>query len=211
MKRLALAFALTAVTAAPALAKGSPWVSVEMRGHRSANTLGWLVIRTFHHSDAVGYPLTGTAEGLVNGRRVSVALRFESINVDREAGVFLVPIVWQQGSPWVLNIALDAGGHAGAGVVVGVGASGEPAFVRFPRSVEGATRPATAGEVERLLAALAESREPPRLARGDWFGFVRRNPAPLATMAGLALCLAWLVSLPVRYLHRRRATIALEA
>src|SRR5262245_32960874 len=110
---LAALFTLAAATTATA---GPPWVSVEIRAHRSASIEGWLVIRTFHHSDAVGYPLSGTAEGLVNGRRVSVPLRFQILNPDSQSGVFLVPTAWAQGSPWVLNIRLDDGGHMSAGV-----------------------------------------------------------------------------------------------
>ena len=208
MRTLALATALTLAASTLAAAKGPPWVSVEVRAHRSSSTPGWLVIRTFHHSDAVGYPLSGTAEGLVNGRRVSVPLRFEILNPDSQSGVFLVPTVWAQGSPWVLNITLDAGEHMGAGVVVAVGPSGDLAFVRFPRVVEGYTRPATPSEVEALLAALAASREPPRLARGDYLGFVGRNRVPLGTLAGIALVLTWLVSIPVRYAVRRLRTLA---
>jgi hypothetical protein len=204
MRSLALVVSLSTALAAPALAKGPPWVSVEIRAHASSNHPGWLVIRTFHHADAVGYPLSGTAEGLVNGRRVSVPLRFEILNPDSQSGVFLVPTVWAQGSPWVLNIALDAGEHMGAGVVVAVGPSGDPAFVRFPRVVEGYTRPATRSEVDQLLAALAGYQEPPRLSRGDVVGFVRRNPAPLATLGAIALVATWLVSLPVRRLARTR-------
>jgi len=208
MRTLGLAAALTLTTAGVAVAKGPPWVSVEMRAHASSNHPGWLVIRTFHHSDAVGYPLSGTAEGLVNGRRLSVPLRFEILNPDSQSGVFLVPTVWAQGSPWVLNIALDAGEHMGAGVVVAVGPSGEPAFVRFPRVVEGYTRPATHAEVEQLLASLAGSPEPPRLARSDVLGFVRRNPAPLATLGAIALVATWLVSLTVRRLASSRTVLA---
>jgi len=185
MKRLALAVALSTALATPALA-GPPWISVEFRATRLGHSGdGFLVLRTFHHADAVGYPLRGSAEGLVGGRRVSIPLRFE-MQAD-EAGVFVLTKVWTDGAPWILNVALDTGDHFGAGVVIGVGASAEPAFVRFPRTVDGITRAASSREVDALLQALAAGREPPRLARAGLGEFILRNPGPMAVLAALTL------------------------
>jgi hypothetical protein len=205
MKRLALALALTVAFAAPALA-GPPWISVEFRAMPlGANRDGYLVLRTFHHAEAVGYPLTGTAEGVVGGRRTSIPLRFEVLA--DEAGVFVVTRVWSDGTPWVLNVALDAGQHFGAGVVIGIGPSGLPAFVRFPRTMDGITRPATAREVDTLLQALATGREPPQLARAGLGEFMARNPGIASRMGVLALGVTTIVGLlgaAVRRIRERR-------
>lgn len=205
MKRIALALALTAALATPALA-GPPWISVEFRATRMGRASdGYLVLRTFHHADAVGYPLSGTAVGVVGGRRTSIPLRFETMQ--DEAGVFVLTRVWNDGTPWVLNVALDAGEHFGAGVVIGVGASGQPAFVRFPRTVDGITRSATSGEVDALLQALAAGREPPRLARAGFGEFILRNPGPASVLAALALgavTSAGLLGALARRLYARR-------
>ena len=205
MKRIALAALLSAALATPALA-GPPWISVEFRAPRMGQSGdGYLVLRTFHHADAVGYPLSGTAEGIVDGRRTSIPLRFETMQ--DEAGVFVLTKVWRDGTPWILNIALDAGEHFGAGVVIGVGASGEPAFVRFPRTVDGITRSATSREVDALLQALAAGREPPQLARAGLGEFILRNPGPASMLAAIALGTVTTVGLlgaTARRLHARR-------
>jgi hypothetical protein len=200
MNRLALALAICAVTAAPALA-GPPWISVEVRPHRTGTDGSWLILHTFHHGDAVGYPLSGTATALVNGVRTEVPLSFRSIEVDQRSGVFAVSQAWNAGTPWVLNIRLEDGGHMGAGAVVGVGASGEPMFVRFPRTLSGVTRAATAAEVNQLLASLAEGREPPRLARAGMVVLVEAFGRRLALLAGLVAMLGWIVR---RAVARRR-------
>jgi hypothetical protein len=205
MRTTALAALALAVLATPALA-GAPWVSVEVRAHRSSPTGSWLVLRTFHHSDAVGYPLRGTAIGMVDGMRVERPLRFESIETDRQSGVFAVPQAWTDGTPWVLNIEMEAGGHLGAGVVVGVGANGDPMFVRFPRTRAGLTRAATSAEVDALLLALRDGREPPRLARaGDLAFFARTVALPALLFGSLVTYLGWMVVRAARAVRSRAA------
>jgi hypothetical protein len=202
MKTPALAVALTAVLAATALA-GAPWVSVEFRANPlGANRDGYLVLRTYHHAEAVGYPLRGTAEGIVNGHRTSIPLRFD-VQHD-EAGVFILTKVWSDGTSWVLNVGLDAGEHFGAGVVIGIGASGDPAFVRFPRTLDGMTRVASAREVDAMLQALAQGREPPQLARAGIGDFIMRNPGPAAALAGMFLAAATITGLAGALVRRLR-------
>jgi hypothetical protein len=190
MSRVALALAACVLLARPAVA-GPPWISVEIRA-RHGGAEPFLIIRTFHHGTPVAYPLRGTAVGLVAGRRTELPLRFEPL--PGESNAFQVAVAWSAGAPWVLNFTLLAE-HMGAGAVVGIGADGEPAFVRYPRTLEGITRPATDGEVDACLQALSSGREPPRLGRGSVVGFVLRNRVPAATLAslsfGLVLAGAW--------------------
>jgi hypothetical protein len=210
MKHAALALALSVLLATPALA-GPPWISVEFRAYHSGQSDGWLVVRTFHHGTPSAFgALSGTAVGIVGGRRTVLPLRFEPLS--GETGVFLVPATWTVGTAWVLDIALAGGEHGDAGAVVGVGPSGEPAFVRFPRTIEGMTRAATDGEVDALLQALATGREPPRLGRGGILSFARRNPAPVAMLGAVALAGTLGVALLVRRLAGwRRSPTALHA
>ena len=146
MKSLAIALACAALTTTAA--KGPPWVSIEMRPQGG----GTLIARTFHHGTPVAIPLTGTAEGMVNGRRVSVPLSFEQ---DTSSNAFVIPRTWANEGVWVLNIGTSGDNHDfAAGVVVGLDRLGQVAFIRFPRGRFGSSRPATAGEVTAMLRAL---------------------------------------------------------
>jgi hypothetical protein len=155
MKSIALALALSAAVSTSSW-PGPPWVSVETRPFGAA----FLVARTFRRDTPMPLPLNGTAEGLVNGRRVSVPLRFEQ---EGDANSFAVPRTWGAEGVWVLNIGLDAGDHGAAGAVVGIDRSGQSAFVRFPRSPTGVSRKATNGEVDAMLRALDAGQLPPAL------------------------------------------------
>ena len=73
MQRLALALVISLAAATPAVA-GPPWLTLEFRPN---NFAGFVMIRTFHHGTPQAMPLTGTAEGLVNGQRRSMRLRFD--------------------------------------------------------------------------------------------------------------------------------------
>ena len=195
MKRLALALACSATIATPALAKGPPWISIEMRPYGTS----FLVARTFHHGTPMALPLRGTAEGLVDGRRTSVALRFDGTN---EANAFTVPNTWGAGGVWVLNMGASAGDHGSAGVVVGIDRTGAPAFIRFPRGPIGESRLATRGEVDAMLRALEAGQQPPALSVSWWNPFLVRV---VATFAALALLTAVGARLLIALVRRVRA------
>jgi hypothetical protein len=168
---LALAFSIAAVT--PALA-GPPWITVEVR----PNGPGFVLFHTFHHGTPAAMALQGTAEGLVDGRRLSVPLRFERADADN---AFAVPKNWPEGGVWVLNVASN-GEHGGAGAVVGVDRTGAAAFVRFPRTVTGTSRAATHGEIEAMLRALDAGQQPPALGSTGWFAVLSRLGATLLVL-----------------------------
>jgi hypothetical protein len=173
MKRIALLLALGTSVATPALA-GPPWISIEVRPHGGT----FVFARTFHHGTPQGMPITGTAEGLVNGQRRTVNLRFDRTS---EANVFGVSKNWGSDGVWVLNIG-TVEEHGGAGSVVGVDRSGLPAFVRFPRTVEGASRIATSAEVEAMLRALAANQQPPALSSSIGIFTILRIALPLMVL-----------------------------
>lgn len=156
MRRLLLVICLSLVIATPAHA-GPPWLAVEFR----ANFPGVMLVRTIHHGAPNALPLTGTAEGLVNGVRRSVAMRFDRGEGPNE---YIVPNTWGAEGVWLLNISAT-GDHLGAGVVVGLDRNGEPAFTRFPRTQVGASRPASAREADAMLRALDASAVPAALSR----------------------------------------------
>src|SRR4051812_48780748 len=59
-------------------AAGPAWISIETPVNPyDASTRGaYLVVHAYHHGDPSSNPVSGTAEGLVNGERRSVALEF---------------------------------------------------------------------------------------------------------------------------------------
>jgi hypothetical protein len=194
MKRTILAVALSVATATPAIA-GPPWISIELR----PNYATFLLARTFHHGTPLPLPLSGTAEGLVNGRRLSVPLQFVQVG---ETNGYEVPQTWGNTGVWVLNIGLSAGDHGTAGAVVGVDRSGAAAFIRFPRGVTGTSRVATRGEVDAMLRALDAGQQPPALSS---FGFNPFLVRMLATLTALALLAAGSVRLLLAGVRRLRA------
>src|SRR2546423_15489359 len=83
------------VIAALTLAEGPPWISIELpvnpydQSHRGA----FLLVHSFHHGTAMGYIVTGTAEGIGKGERRSVNLEFAPTG--RE-GAYALRQTWPQ-------------------------------------------------------------------------------------------------------------------
>src|SRR2546423_13532305 len=152
MQTLIRAVVITALT----LAKGPPWISIELpvnpydQSHRGA----FLLVHSFHHGTAMGYIVTGTAEGIVNGERRSVKLEFAPTG--RE-GVYALRQTWPQEGTWTLVIKANQGPDDAATAVVDLGPDGVvAACARAPLPA----RPG-AGPAPRLLC----SRDPDFRAR----------------------------------------------
>jgi hypothetical protein len=129
LRTLALVTALSAL-ATPAFA-GPPWISAEFPANpHDATTRGaFLLVHTYHHGTPTQFPLTGTAEGLINGRRQSVRLEIVATS---KPGVYAVRFKPQAGGAWVL--ALNLGERDGAGMIVAVGKDGQPTSAQVPTS-----------------------------------------------------------------------------
>ena len=183
MYRLALALCLSLAAATPAVA-GPPWLTIEFRPNSFA---GVMLVRTYHHGEAMAMPLTGTAEGLVNGQRRSVALTFN--RAADAPNAYTVPNTWGAEGVWVLNISAT-GDHLGAGAVVGLDRNGEPAFTRFPRTTVGASRPATSREADAMLRALDANAPPAALGRTGWWSIALRTALPLLILVAVILGIA---------------------
>ncbi|HEV8195256.1 MAG TPA: hypothetical protein VGP87_01345, partial [Gemmatimonadales bacterium] len=111
-------------------------------------------VHTFHHGTVIDAPLTGTAEGMVDGKRRSVELRFEKTS---RPGVYAVNNQWGNRGRWVLVITLSQSVHGDdiAQAVVTVAEDGTVASVKVPTEPgrEGPfPRRATAAEVTAALA-----------------------------------------------------------
>ncbi len=207
MRRTILAFAAV-LTASPALAKGPPWISIELPTNRLNPELrgAYLTVRTYHHATPVQLVMRGTAEGLVNGQRRSVDLVFRHT---REAGVFALDRSWDTTGVWVLDVR-SYDGHFEMSAVVGVGANGEVNLVRVPMSRIGAPRTVSRGEIETILASLDRGQSPPPLRVA---GFGPNSGRVYASMALVGLMIAIGVTLAtkmlaelIRFARRRFAT-----
>jgi hypothetical protein len=153
--RFALAALLALSVPSVALA-GPPWISIELPANPwDRDTRGaFLVVHTFHHGTVIDAPLTGTAEGMVDGRRRSVTLSFEKTS---RPGVYALSNQWGNRGRWVLVISLSQTAHGDdvAQAVVTVAEDGSVTSVRVPTAPgrEGNfPRRATAAEVTAALA-----------------------------------------------------------
>ena len=151
----------TAVNAAPAsVVAGPPWISIEYpvnpfdRTTRGAH----LLVHAYYHGTPVAYPVTGTAEGVVNGERRTITLRFETTS---RTGVYALRKQWPSEGSWTLVISVTQGERDAAGVaqaLVELSPTGSVAAVQVPteQHAEGAVpRRLTAHEIETAVRAQA--------------------------------------------------------
>src|SRR2546426_6214920 len=131
IRSLGLAAACAALFAAPALAKGPPWISIELPANPYDQTMrgAFLLVHAFHHGKSMGYIVTGTAEGIVNGARQSVTLEFTETSRD---GVHALRRTWPTEGTWTLVIKANQGPDDLATAGVEPGPHREVAAVRVP-------------------------------------------------------------------------------
>jgi len=107
-RRLALALLASLSLPATLVAKGPPWISIELPANPwdPETRNAFLVVHAFHHGTPLPLPLTGTAEGMVDGKRRSVPLSFEKTS---RQGAFAVRNTWGNTGRWVLVITVTQG------------------------------------------------------------------------------------------------------
>lgn len=153
---LAALTSLAAVALGASPSFGPPWISIETppNPYDRASRGAFLVVNTFHHGDASASGVAGTAEGLVDGARRSVALSFDATS---RPGSYALRKQWPTDGIWMLVI--NTGGRAeGATALIELGPRGEVASVRVPTRQQGEwTIPAqvTARDVDDALGARA--------------------------------------------------------
>jgi len=154
LRRIALAGILTAVVSGVALS-GPPWIAIEYPVNpHDPNTRGaFMTVRTYHHGDPMGYEISGTAEGLVNGKRQSSKLDIRRLP---QAGTYAVR--WQKpaNGSWALVVTTSRDGNHMASALVDIDGRGRVASVTVPsRSIEGGRwhvpRQVTSSEIEAVL------------------------------------------------------------
>ncbi|NNK47765.1 MAG: hypothetical protein HKP01_02730, partial [Gemmatimonadetes bacterium] len=149
---LATAPLLVAATIAIA---GPPWISIEYPPNRlDSQTRGALaLVRIYHHENAGQFPVEGTAEGMVDGERTSLPLKFTPVG---DEGVWAVWGEIPVEGNWVLAIHGTDGVSKAEVSILAALADGnqEISFVKVPRSRQGNwPRAATDRDVESMLHA----------------------------------------------------------
>lgn len=156
MRALSLAGLCAAVLATPAFA-GPPWISIELPANPYDRTTrdAFLLVHAFHHGTPIGFPVEGSAEGIVNGERRSLKLEFAETS---RPGVYALKRMWPSEGTWTLVIKVIQGQSAVATAVVELGADGEVASVRVPTTQQGqwtVPAPVSMAEIDAALRGRA--------------------------------------------------------
>jgi hypothetical protein len=128
----ALAAALYLPIAAPTPAPvGPPWISIEypVNPYDPATRDAFLVVHAFHHGSPMAFPVSGTAEGLVNGQRRSITLDFQNAS---RTGEFALRKQWPDQGIWTLVIGVAQGPEDRVTAVVDLASDGQVARVTVP-------------------------------------------------------------------------------
>lgn len=158
-----LAAAPLLIAAGIALA-GPPWISLEYPPNRlDRQTRGALaVVHMYHHEHQGQFPVEGTAEGVVDGTRVSIPLKFTPVGASGSWAVW--GDIPEEGN-WVLAIHGTDGVTRAEVSILAALADGnrEVSFVKVPRADEGNwPRLATESDIESMLrtaVVMAEAQE----------------------------------------------------
>ena len=151
----AAALSCLAMLAAPASghaagsAFGPPWISIEtpVNPYDPATRGAFLVVHEFHHGTPAQAPLSGTAEGMVNGERRSVVLQFTPA---AQPGAYALRKQWGDVGLWTLVITVAQHDDDIAQAIVELGSDGAVARIEVP------TRP---GERDMPLPRRISARE----------------------------------------------------
>jgi hypothetical protein len=158
LRQFGLAALLTMLVSSVAIA-GPPWIAIEypVNPHDAGTRGALLTVRTYHHGELMSYDVTGTAEGIVDGRRQSMPL-----DIRRLTQVGMYAVRWQkpaQGT-WVLVITSKQNGSHAATALVTIDSQGQVAEVSVPSdTIENGRwrvpRKVAAAEVDAMLKANA--------------------------------------------------------
>src|SRR6266566_6848047 len=158
IRNLALAALAGVLLATPAVGlAGPPWISIELPAnpYDRSTRAAFLLVHAFHHGTAMGFIVTGTAEGMVNGERRSLKLEFAETS---QEGVHALKRTWPKEGTWTLVIKANQGPDDAATAVVDLGPDGEVATIRVPTMQRGewtVPAPVSLGEVDASLRARA--------------------------------------------------------
>lgn len=137
--RVARALAVVALLVTAAFTRsGPPWISIEYPANPfdGASRGAFILVHAFHHGQNVAFPVSGTAEGLVNGARRTVNLEFRATS---RPGVYALHKQWDSTGVWTLVLAVRQGDGDGntAQAAVELAANGQVAAVNVPTRRQG--------------------------------------------------------------------------
>jgi hypothetical protein len=139
---LAAALNIPTTVSSPAPVVGPPWISIEypVNPYDAATKDAFLVVHAFHHGQAMAFPVSGTAEGLVSGERRSITLDFQKAS---RTGEYALRKQWPDQGTWTLVLKVLQG-EDGVSAVVDLGADGKVSRVNVPtrRNEQGYVIPA---------------------------------------------------------------------
>lgn len=135
----ALAAALNTPFAAPSPASapvGPPWISIEypVNPYDQATRDAFLVVHAFHHGTPVAFPVSGTAEGIVNGQRRTITLEFGTTS---QTGAYALKKQWPDQGTWTLVIGVLQGPEDRVTALVDLATDGQVARVTVPTRKQG--------------------------------------------------------------------------
>lgn len=120
------------------VAAGPPWISIEYPAnpYDSASRGAFLLVHAFHHGTPVSFPVSGTAEGLVNGSRRTISLEFKNTS---RPGVYALHKQWPTEGVWtlVLGVTQGDGESNTAQAVVELSTAGQVTSVNVPTRRQG--------------------------------------------------------------------------
>ena len=138
---------------------GPPWISIETppNPYDSGSRGAYLLVHSFHHGNPVNFPVAGTAEGIVDGARRTVALEFGNTS---RPGVYALRKQWPDKGVWTLVIGVTQGEGEMNTVkaVVEIWTNGQVASVVVPTKMAGIHRvpaPVNMADVESDLRTRA--------------------------------------------------------
>lgn len=166
-----LGFVLTLLmfVATPALAK-PPWVSIEYPTNPFDSSLsGALVLlHAYRHAAPLDQPVTGTAQGMVNGQRRSIPVQLARTS---RPGVWAVRGEIPREGSWVLVLNVGSSEMGEATALVALGRNREVTSVRVPAESRGNVkipRAATTRDIEEMLQiAVAQAAAQPEATLGS--------------------------------------------
>ena len=136
---------------------GGPWISIEtpVNPYVASATGGLFVVHTWVHQNPSDLPVTGRAEGLVDGKRRSVSFKPASTG---QMGTYVVRPEWGNKGIWTVLVTAMPEAKNGWSIqaVVDVGANGEIEKVSVPRAGH-TPRLLTDADVERGLQDRAKA------------------------------------------------------
>lgn len=135
---LAAALNLPTIVSSPASmpspVKGPPWISIEypVNPYDAATRDAFLVVHAFHHGEPTAFPVSGTAEGLVNGQRRSITLEFTRAS---RSGEYALRKQWPDQGTWTLVLKVLQGEDA-VSALVDLASDGQVARINVPTRKE---------------------------------------------------------------------------